>query len=165
MSCNPYRRCNQSMNRVTWPLSGELLQNTNKGIDLSTKSSLRGCFLYIKNVFLMLKMCNCPLFKCQANAQWDGHSVIGLCLTFIRMGYDFDIINNGTSNAFHGYTCVYLEDCFHEITRTWGAGGMGQALGALAVPSRGLEFGSQRSPNGPWAWNYSWGTGRENMGP
>lgn len=66
----------------------------------------------------MLKMCNCPLFKCQANAQGDGHSIIGLCLTFIRMGYDFDIINNGTSNAFHGYTCVYLEDCFHATTST-----------------------------------------------
>lgn len=57
------------------------------------------------------------------------------------MGYDFDIINNGTSNAFHGYTCVCLEGCIQKITSTWGAGGMGQALGTLAVPSRGLELG------------------------
>lgn len=39
----------------------------------------------------------------------------------LEWGYDFDIFNNSTSNAFQGYTFVYLGGYFQKIA-TCGAG-------------------------------------------
>lgn len=52
-------------------------------------------------------MYTCPPFKCWANVWLDNNFVISPLLTYIKPGYDFDIINNATVNSFpHALLCT-----------------------------------------------------------